>query len=214
MRPRPTIRLRLTALYALLVFLAGGLLLAVSYALLDRHLHDALDDSLADAVLRDLRGQYVVALLAVTALAVLLGWLIAGRALGPLRAIAAAAGGVSGESLSRRIRLEGPDDELRELANTFDEMLERLDAAFGSQKRFVANASHELRTPLTVLRTEVEVALADPDATAEQLRSTVNVVREEVVRLEVDLGIGTGFGEAWGCDLSAEYVSINSDYTT
>jgi signal transduction histidine kinase len=184
MRPRPTIRLRLTALYALLVFLAGGLLLAVSYALLDRHLHNALDDAVADAVLRDLRGQYVVALLAVTALAVLLGWLIAGRALGPLRAIASAASGVSGESLSRRIRLEGPDDELRELANTFDEMLERLDAAFGSQKRFVANASHELRTPLTVLRTEVEVALADPDATAEQLRSTVDVVRDEVVRLE------------------------------
>jgi signal transduction histidine kinase len=184
MRPRPTVRLRLTALYALLVFLAGGLLLLVSYALLDGHLHDALADDVADAVLRDLRGQYVMALIAVTAIAVLLGWLIAGRVLGPLRAIASAASAVSGESLGRRIRLEGPDDELRELANTFDEMLERLDAAFASQKRFVANASHELRTPLTVLRTEVEVALADPEATAEQLRSTANVVREEVVRME------------------------------
>jgi hypothetical protein len=91
MRPRPTIRLRLTALYALLVFLAGGLLLAVSYALLDGHLHDTLRDRDADAVLRDLRGQYVLALLAITVMAVLLGWLIAGRALSRLRAIEAAA---------------------------------------------------------------------------------------------------------------------------
>ena len=184
MLPRPTIRLRLTALYALLVFLAGGLLLGVSYALLDRHLHTALADSVADAVLRDLRGQYVIALVAVTALAVLLGWLIAGRALSRVQSIVSAAGAVSGESLSRRIALEGPDDELRELANSFDEMLERLDSAFASQKRFVANASHELRTPLTVLRTEVEVALADPDATAAELRATAEVVRDEVKRFE------------------------------
>lgn len=184
MRPRPTIRLRLTALYALLVFLAGGLLLAVSYALLDRHLHDTLDNAVADAVLRDLRAHYVVALIAVTAIAILLGWLIAGRALGPLRAISAAARHVSGESLSRRINLEGPNDELRELAATFDDMLERLDSAFAGQKRFVANASHELRTPLTVLRTEVEVALADPDATVEELRATAEVVRDEVVHFE------------------------------
>jgi signal transduction histidine kinase len=184
MRPRPTIRLRLTALYALLVFLAGGLLLVVSYALLDGHLHDTLRDRDADAVLRDLRGQYVLALLAITVMAVLLGWLIAGRALSRLRAIEAAASAVSGESLSRRVALEGPDDELRELANSFDAMLERLDSAFASQKRFVANASHELRTPLTVLRTEVDVALSDPDATLDDLRATAEVVRDEVVRFE------------------------------
>jgi hypothetical protein len=184
MRPRPTIRLRLTALYALLVFLAGGLLLAVSYALLDRHLHDTLRDAAADGILRDLRGQYVLALLAVTVMAVLLGWVVAGRALSRLRAIEAAAAAVSGESLGRRVALEGPDDELRELANAFDAMLERLDAAFASQKRFVANASHELRTPLTVLRTEVEVALADPDASVGELRAMAEVVREEVKRFE------------------------------
>jgi signal transduction histidine kinase len=184
MRPRPTIRLRLTALYALLVFLAGGLLLAVSYALIDGHLHDTLTDAAADSILRDLRGQYVLALVAVTVMAVLLGWLVAGRALSRLRAIEAAASAVSGESLGRRVALQGPDDELRELANAFDAMLERLDAAFASQKRFVANASHELRTPLTVLRTEVDVALADPDATAGDLRAMAEVVREEVTRFE------------------------------
>jgi signal transduction histidine kinase len=184
MRPRPTIRLRLAALYAVLVFLAGGLLLAVSYALLDGHLHNTLRDATADDVLAQLRGQYLLALFAITALALLMGWLIAGRVLAPLRAIATAARGVSGESLTRRVALQGPDDELRELADTFDEMLERLDSAFASQKRFVADASHELRTPLTVLRTEVEVALADPNATAAELRATAEIVREEVQRSE------------------------------
>jgi signal transduction histidine kinase len=184
MRPRPTIRLRLTALYAGLVFLAGGLLLAVSYALLDGHLHNTLRDATADDVLAQLRGQYLLALFAITALALLMGWVIAGRVLAPLRAIATAARGVSGESLTRRVALQGPDDELRELADTFDEMLERLDSAFASQKRFVADASHELRTPLTVLRTEVEVALADPNASAAELRATAEVVREEVQRFE------------------------------
>jgi signal transduction histidine kinase len=184
MRPRPTIRLKLTALYAVVVFLAGGLLLAVSYALLDGHLHNTLRDAAADDLLAQLRDQYVLALFAVTAFAVLLGWVIAGRALAPLRAIATAARAVSGDSLTRRVALRGPDDELRELADTFDEMLERLDSAFASQKRFVADASHELRTPLTVLRTEVEVALADPDASAAELRATAEVVREEVQRFE------------------------------
>jgi signal transduction histidine kinase len=184
MRPRPTIRLRLTALYAVLVFLAGGLLLAVSYALLDGHLHNTLRDATADDVLAQLRGQYLLALFAITALALLMGWVIAGRVLAPLRAIATAARGVSGDSLTRRVALQGPDDGLRELADTFDEMLERLDSAFASQKRFVADASHELRTPLTVLRTEVEVALADPNATAAELRATAEIVREEVQRFE------------------------------
>lgn len=184
MRPRPTIRLRLTALYAVVVFLGGGLLLAVSYTLLDTHLHNTLTDAAAADVLRQLRGQYALALLAVTALAVLFGWVVAGRALTPLRSIVAAARSVSGESLGPRVALRGPDDELRELADTFDEMLERLDSAFASQRRFVANASHELRTPLTVLRTEVEVALADPEASVAELRAAAEVVREEVKRFE------------------------------
>jgi signal transduction histidine kinase len=184
MRARPTIRLRLTALYALVVFFGGGLLLGVSYALLHNHLHNTLTDPAADAVLRQVRTQYAVALFAVTAVACLLGWLIADRALAPLRAIAGAARSVSADSLGRRVALQGPNDELRELADTFDRMLERLDSAFGSQRRFVANASHELRTPLTVLRTEVEVALADPDATKAELWATVEVVRAEVERFE------------------------------
>ena len=108
--------------------------------------------------------EYPGALLAMTMVAVGTGYLLAGRALRPLREITATARRVSGENLGERIALTGPADELRELADTFDGMLGRLDAAFASQRHFVANASHELRTPLAIMRTEVDVALADPDA--------------------------------------------------
>jgi signal transduction histidine kinase len=91
---------------------------------------------------------------------------------------------VSGENLGERIGLEGPADELKELADTFDGMLARLDGAFGSQRHFVANASHELRTPLAIMRTEVDVALADPDASVEDLRRMGDAVRETVDRCE------------------------------
>jgi signal transduction histidine kinase len=112
------------------------------------------------------------------------GYLLAGRALRPLRDITATARRVSGENLGERIALEGPADELRELADTFDGMLARLDAAFASQRHFVANASHELRTPLAIMRTEVDVTLADPDATVEELRAMGEAVRETVDRSE------------------------------
>jgi signal transduction histidine kinase len=101
-----------------------------------------------------------------------LGWLMAGRALRPVRTMGARARGISERNLHERLALEGPDDELKELGDTFDELLARLESAFESQRRFVANASHELRTPITVERTLVEVALADPDATVESLRGT------------------------------------------
>lgn len=91
------------------------------------------------------------------------GWLLAGRALAPLQNVTATARRVADRSLHERIALEGPDDEIKELADTFDAMLERLDHAFDGQRRFVANASHELRTPLAINRTLIEVALDDPD---------------------------------------------------
>ena len=112
------------------------------------------------------------------------GWLLAGRALRPLRDITATARRVSGENLGERIGLIGPDDELKELADTFDGMLGRLDGAFESQRHFVANASHELRTPLAIMRTEVDVALADPDASTDELRRMGEAVRETIDRCE------------------------------
>jgi signal transduction histidine kinase len=112
------------------------------------------------------------------------GWLLAGRALRPLREITSTARRVSGENLGERIALRGPADELKELADTFDGMLGRLDGAFASQRHFVANASHELRTPLAIMRTEVDVALADPSASREDLRAMGEAVRETIDRCE------------------------------
>jgi len=106
----------------------------------------------------------VVALVGTLVTAVVAGWVLAGRALRPLRQITETANRVADRSLHERIALDGPDDEVKELADTIDAMLERLDRSFDAQRQFVANASHELRTPLAVNRTLLEVALDDPDA--------------------------------------------------
>ncbi len=115
-----------------------------------------------------------------------LGWLMAGRALRPVRTMNARARGISERNLHERLGLAGPEDELKELGDTFDGLLARLQGAFESQRRFVSNASHELRTPITVQRTLVEVALSDPDASIESLRATcerVIVAGEQQERL-------------------------------
>ena len=104
------------------------------------------------------------------------GYLLAKQALRPIARVTRTAQLLSTETLDQRINLGGPDDELRELADTFDEMLGRLDAAFDSQRLFVANASHELRTPLAVIRTEVDVTLSDPDADIAEMRRMGEVV--------------------------------------
>jgi signal transduction histidine kinase len=104
-----------------------------------------------------------VALAIMAVVSIGLGWLVAGRALGKLRTITAAARSISASSLNARLALPGPDDELKELGDTFDGLLARLEVAFGAQRQFVANASHELRTPLARQRTLIEVALADPE---------------------------------------------------
>jgi signal transduction histidine kinase len=111
-----------------------------------------------------------LAIMAVASMA--LGWVIAGRVLRPLHKITSAARAISASNLHERLALEGPNDELRELGDTFDGLLARLESSFQSQRQFVANASHELRTPLTVERALLEVALADPDADYESLRAT------------------------------------------
>ena len=138
----------------------------------------------AAAALHRLLFEYVAALAVMTGVSVIAGWMMAGRALAPLRAITATARRVSGENLGERIGLVGPADELKELADTFDGMLSRLDSAFESQRHFVANASHELRTPLAIMRTEVDVTLADPDATADELRSMGEALGETIDRSE------------------------------
>jgi signal transduction histidine kinase len=109
----------------------------------------------------------------------LLGWLVAGRVLRPLRTITATAQGISEANLHRRLELSGPRDELRQLADTIDGLLGRLEGAFDAQRRFVSNASHELRTPLTATRALVEMVLSDPHATLATFRETCHHVLAE-----------------------------------
>jgi len=113
-----------------------------------------------------------------------LGWFISGRVLRPVRVITQTARRASVQHLGERLALDGARDELKELADTFDDMLERLDAAFATQRRFVANASHELRTPLTVMRTAIDVTLAKPSPTARQLTDMAVRVRRSIDRAE------------------------------
>jgi signal transduction histidine kinase len=122
----------------------------------------------------------LLSLAGVILLAAVAGWIAAGRILRPVHRLTAAARAASEQDLSQRIALQGPRDELRELADTFDAMLGRLDRAFTSQRQFIANASHELRTPLTVMRTAMDVVMARPDPTHEELVSMAAEVRQAV----------------------------------
>jgi signal transduction histidine kinase len=143
------------------------------------------EEAFRQQTLRSLLKQGGMALGGITVIAVAFGWLMAERALRPVHKITATARRVAGGSLHERIALNGPRDEIKELADTVDSMLDRLDHSFDAQRRFVANASHELRTPLTINRTLIEVALGRPDVPAEsrQLAETLLAVNERHERL-------------------------------
>jgi signal transduction histidine kinase len=196
--PARSARLRLTMLYGALFLIAGAGLLAITYGLLavaegDEFMQVSPDPAsepttgdryggspvvprvvaLPGAV--SLQELLIVSGLALMIMAVIsmgLGWLMAGKVLRPLRTMTTRARQISELNLHQRLAVAGPDDELKELGDTFDGLLGRLEDAFVAQRRFVANASHELRTPLTLERAIVEVPLADPDASAESLRET------------------------------------------
>jgi signal transduction histidine kinase len=192
--PARTARLRLTLLYAGLFVLLGTALIA-AIVLLARTGSSARVSGAVPAPVRaaalqaaaagaqasvvqhsaDVNRLVTVAwlVLAVAAVgAAVLGWFASGRVLRPLRQMADTAQTISAGNLHQRLALRGPEDEIKQLGDTLDELLSRLEASFEAQRRFVANASHELRTPLTVERALLQVALADPNASAEQLRST------------------------------------------
>ena len=141
-----------------------------------------------DQTLRNLLLFSLLGLGAMTVISGALGWLMAGRALRPVAAITGAARRASERHLGERLALVGPRDELKELADTFDDMLDRLDAAFASQRRFVADASHELRTPLTVMRTAIDVTLAKPVRSPDQLEAMAKKVRRSVDQAEMLIG--------------------------
>jgi signal transduction histidine kinase len=141
-----------------------------------------------DVTLSHLLQYSLITLAVILALAAILGWIVAGRVLRPLHRIAAAARAASERNLSARVALRGPRDELYELAETFDEMLDRLQSAFDGQRRFIANASHELRTPLAVMRATVDVVLDNSDSTPEDFRDMAADIRAAVDRAEHLIG--------------------------
>jgi signal transduction histidine kinase len=195
---RQGLRLRLTLLSTALLALIGALLLALSYLVVGRVvaalptfpagtqvvLGGQVMDASQAAVELAAQGRQTVLVVGLIAfpLQVLAGaflsWVLIGRTLRPLSTLTRAARALSESSLDQRIRLTGPRDEVADLADTFDDMLDRLQAAFEAERRFNANASHELRTPLAVIRTEVEVTMADPEADVADLRRMGEVVLE------------------------------------
>lgn len=207
---RPTLRIRMALLYGGLVLLVGASLMVASLVLLDRAVTDisVFRDVHGTVSIRGSNGQIfsgspeqqmqqahdqarsyllhtgLIYFAIIVAIGSLGGYLVAKQALRPIARVTRTAQQLSTETLSQRIGLGGPDDELRELADTFDEMLARLDAAFDSQRLFVANASHELRTPLSVIRTELDVTLSDPDASIDELRRMGEVVAQATVRAQ------------------------------
>jgi signal transduction histidine kinase len=145
---------------------------------------ERLNDAIGAAARADVLQAGLIAFPLVVAAAAVVSWVLVGRVLGPLHAVTATARRLTVESLDTRIGLRDARGEVAELAAGFDAMLDRLQAAFDAQRRFVANASHELRTPLSVLRTEVDVTLADPAADVEELRRMAAVVRDATRRAD------------------------------
>ena len=213
-----SIRFRLTAIYSLWLFGLAALVVGGIYLGISRRLaHDSvspdqvsvliergngqLDPGIAASAhdIQHLANEHTLDTLRMTSLTALsllflsslvVGWVVAGRVLAPIGRITAVAREIQATDLSRRIALSGPADELRELADTFDSMLARLDEAFEGQRRFIHEASHELRNPLAVIHTNLDVTLADPDASADDLRAAADVVRrstERISRLVDDL---------------------------
>ena len=146
----------------------------------DRPIEEQLADARSDerrSALRQVRVRGMLALVVTGGVALVLGWVVSGSVLSPIRDITLHAQQANAKTLDQRIGLAGPDDELKELADTIDGMLERLQDAFESQRRFSAEASHELRTPLAIMRAEADVALASPDATERETTLARSIIQ-------------------------------------
>jgi signal transduction histidine kinase len=205
-----SIRFRLTVLYSTLLFAVVGLLLAVTYVVVERSTDphpitetyqakqvrgeqvigtmevaevEEVESAVNYRTLQTLRTFSVGALGGLFLLSLGIGWVLSGRALRPVRAIARTAEEIQATDLSRRIQLGGARDELRYLADTVDSMLDRLDAAFRAQRQLIDDASHELRSPLTIIRTNLDVALTAPDATEDDRRRAVAVLDRATTRM-------------------------------
>jgi signal transduction histidine kinase len=200
-------RFRLAVVYSASLFVISGLLIASVYFALSRSVsaneygdnlvarvntqtgertlsvEPSLSQAVNDETLGLLKRFSFLALAGLFLISLLVGWVVAGRLLAPIDRVTDVARRIQATDLSRRISMEGPEDELKRLADTFDSMLERLDKAFAGQRRFIADASHELRNPLAVIRTNLDVVLSDPNADEAALRDTSVVVRRATERM-------------------------------
>jgi signal transduction histidine kinase len=178
---RRSARFRLTALYCCAFFPSGVALVFITYVLIVFARSPDIGGTRVriDHTTLDV-GEFLVAscvlLITLVGVSVLIGWLVAGRVLRPLRVMTAATRHISERNLHERLTLAGPDDELKNLGDTIDSLLARLESAFDSQRRFIASASHELRTPLMLSQTLLQVALADPGITLDSLRAACQEV--------------------------------------
>lgn len=206
-----SIRFRLSILYSSVVFGLGAAILGVTYYFVRRSLRQLplsydsrlaiingrpfivqdvdvdtaqlMEQAITQRALSLLSDYLLIGLGVLFLLSLVVGWVIAGRALRPVSAITAVARDIQASDLSRRIEHRGPDDELGRLADTFDGMLERLDAAFSAQQRFLADTSHDLRTPLAVIRSNIDVLADDPHASLGDWREAGGVVQRNAERM-------------------------------
>ncbi|WP_199443796.1 sensor histidine kinase [Umezawaea beigongshangensis] len=181
-------RLKLTVSYAGFLLVAGAVLLAVVWVFLLRYVPDSPQGLLGVSPNRYLLVRTFIPAAAQAMMFLLVfglvgGWVLAGRMLAPLTRIADAARTVTNGSLSHRIRMEGPEDEFRELADVFDTMLERLESHVAEQQRFAANASHELRTPLAISQALLDVARDDPAQNGDELVERLHTVNARAIDL-------------------------------
>jgi signal transduction histidine kinase len=194
--PRRSVRARLTILYSGLFLLSGAVLLAITggvgasvSAPARAHTPGSAQSQSAAATIHaavshSLLIGSAVALGIMTVASLVLGWIVAGRVLRPLREMTAATQRISEDNLHERLAMPGPADELTDLADTIDGLLERLEGAFAAQRRFVANAAHELRTPLTTMRASVDVAVAKPEPVPAQTIDLAGRLRTELDRVD------------------------------
>ena len=211
--PRRTVRLRLTVLYGVMFLLSGAVLLAITSGVVysrssvqaapaqasqplsalaraQNHIQQLQDELAAmqqaqhSGISHNLLIGSVIGLGIMTVVSVALGWGVAGRALRPLRQMTAATRRISEDNLHERLAVSGPDDEMKDLADTIDGLLERLEGAFAAQRRFVANASHELRTPLATMRASLDVAVAKPDPAPPQTVALAGRLRAELDQVD------------------------------
>ena len=187
--PGPSVRLKLTLSYVGFLLLAVALLLAIVWVFLLRYVPAEAAQTLEgfvpgrDDLVRAFAPALLWVLLLLLVFGIVGGWFLAGRMLAPLRRLTAATRRAAGGSLSHRIELEGRRDEFRELADSFDDMLARLEANLAEQQRFAANASHELRTPLAITQTLLDVARDDSATGDRELVERLRVVNARAIEL-------------------------------